>query len=49
MPNKSGTFTKAFGRDLKMQVSDFFSAGKKNVAYSCPHKMIITARLMNKS
>lgn len=50
MTEKSGTFTKVFGRDLKIQVSEFFGVErKKNVTYSCPCKMIIIAKLMNKS
>lgn len=33
---------------LEMQVSEFFGAEKKNVAYFHPHKNVITAKLMNK-
>lgn len=52
MTEKSGTFTKVFGRELKIQVSEFFGAERKkrgNVTYSCPCKMIIIAKLMDKS
>lgn len=54
MTEKSGTFTKIFGRDLKMQVSELFGAKRKkgkegNVTYSCPCKIIIIAKLMNRS
>lgn len=40
---------RGIGTVLKMQVSEFFDAGKKKKqTYFFPHEMIIIAKLMNK-